>query len=292
MFLTRILHTLTKEVPRGIRSKRRPSRRNSLIGGAGRGYSRALAVEPLEDRSLLTAFLVNTPVDNPLADVADTDGLVSLREAITAANTNAAFGDAAAGGVGDSIMFDLGSGPHTITLGGTQLPIADDLSLTGPGGANLTISGNNTSRVFNIIFGADVEISDVTIAGGNDGGDYTSPGGGVANHGNLTMTNTTISNNVSSGLGGGGIYNAGTMIIDNSLITLNRAIGGGGVCNIGSLTMTESTVSGNSATSHGGGIANIGGRLSITDSTLSANSALTGGGIYNTSTKWFLERNR
>ena len=37
---------------------------------------------------MLTGFVVDTPLDNPSAGPGDMDGLVSLREAITAANTN------------------------------------------------------------------------------------------------------------------------------------------------------------------------------------------------------------
>ena len=41
---------------------------------------------------MLTVFVVDTPLDTP-----EDGGLVSLREAVTAANTDAAFGDAPAG---------------------------------------------------------------------------------------------------------------------------------------------------------------------------------------------------
>ena len=47
----------------------------------------------LEHRRLLAVFTVDTISDDLSSQP---DGLVSLREAITAANTNAAFGDAAA----------------------------------------------------------------------------------------------------------------------------------------------------------------------------------------------------
>ena len=100
-------------------------------------------LEPLEDRRMLAAFVVNTLLDNPSGLSSDTDGFISLREAITAANTNLPFGDAPAGDAGlDTIGFAsslFASGPATITLGGTELTITDDLTINGPGAAQLTI---------------------------------------------------------------------------------------------------------------------------------------------------------
>jgi len=62
-------------------------------------------IEPLEDRALLdgTSFLVDS-----LSDVIADDGVVTLREAIEAANTNAAVADAPAGSqwATDLIQFD------------------------------------------------------------------------------------------------------------------------------------------------------------------------------------------
>ena len=67
---------------------------------------------------------------------------------------------------------------QTIVLGGVELTITDDLSITGLGAADLTISGNNASGVFSIDAGVTVEISDVTIADGSahDGGAHLQQG--------------------------------------------------------------------------------------------------------------------
>ena len=69
-------------------------------------------VEVMESRQLLATIIV-TGTSDTIAD----DGIVTLREAITAANTNAASGDAPAGTAGlDTIDFDIpGPGVHTIT---------------------------------------------------------------------------------------------------------------------------------------------------------------------------------
>jgi len=71
-------------------------------------------------------------------------GAGSLRQAIA---------DAAPG---DTIDFAV-TGTTTLTSG--QLGVAKSLTVAGPGASNLTISGNNSNRVFSIISGT------VTIAG-------------------------------------------------------------------------------------------------------------------------------
>lgn len=75
------------------------------------------AIETLERRALLATIVVTGTGDAVAAD-----GVVTLREALTAASTNAASGDANAGDPGlDRIEFNiLGTGVHTITLATTS----------------------------------------------------------------------------------------------------------------------------------------------------------------------------
>jgi hypothetical protein len=106
----------------------------------------------------------------------------------------------------------------------------------------------------------------------------------------LTMTNSKISGNAASSLGGG-LYNRGNSVITNSTIsgnmaTLDAAGGGGGVYNEGHLAVINSTLSGNYA-SLGAGIKNVAvhsfyypGSSSVVSSTISNNFASEGGGIY------------
>ena len=131
-------------------------------------------------------------------------------------------------------------------------------------------------------------------------------GGGIANSGTLTITDTTLDRNNASGGGqfffgpaaGGGIDNLGTLTVIRSTLSNNESSGGsstgGGIANAGTATISDSTLSRNASTSaggygltgRGGGIDN-GGLLTVTSSTLVGNYAggrLTNGpgdGIYN-----------
>ena len=220
------------------------------------------------------SFIVNTA-----ADVSDpNDGLTSLREAIAWANSTP--GD-------DTITFNPSLAGQTIILTGGQLELTDTAgvtTITGLGADQLTIDGNQASRIFKIDSSVTADISGVTIANGKGGDD----GGGIYNAGVLSIADSTISGN-SAWHTGGGVYNSGTLnIADCTLAGNSSGDYGGGIYNdagsmtstAGTVTITDSTLSDNSASDNGGGIFNQG-TLTITNSTLSGNSAEWGGGIYN-----------
>ncbi len=177
---------------------------------------------------------------------------------------------------GDTINFSL-TYPATITLTSAPLTIGTNVTISGPGAANLFISGGGAFAVF-YATGVTASISGVTIENGFNASD----GGGIySDGGTLTVTNSTFSSNTAS-LNGGGIYKiGGTLTVSNSTFSGNSASlnGGGGIydSNLSTLTVSNSTFSGNSATV-GGGILGNGGTLTVSDSTFSGNSATIGGG--------------
>ena len=106
----------------------------------------------------------------------------------------------------------------TITLD-SQLTLNKNLTITGPGAAQLAISGNNTVRVMAVTAGVTVTISDLTI---QNGGSVT--GGGINNSGTVTVSTSTFSGN--SAPQGGGIYNnTGTVNVRGTIIA-NSPSGG------------------------------------------------------------------
>ena len=104
----------------------------------------------------------------------------------------------------------------------------------------------------------------------------------------ITLQNIKIKGGY--GYNGGGINNtntAGLTLSSGVLITDNEATNGGGVYNAGKLIMTGGTISGNTADGCGGGIYNTG-TLTISGGSISGNESTTtssimgGGGIYST----------
>ena len=172
-----------------------------------------------------------------------------------------------------------------IPLLGLALPIAvvaTFLSMLAVGSASALppcVSGGDGRIVNNGIASySDCEVTGKTVSG--------SPGGGVENHGALTLTNVMISGN-STDLDGGGIYNDGVLTLTNVVVTGNSALGfGGGIHNSGTMFTGNVTVTGNTAGTGGGGIANLSGGSAIGAGMAVANNTTTtgdGGGILNDS---------
>ena len=220
---------------------------------------------------LAPGLIVNTTSDVVNPD----DSLTSLREAIAYANT---FTRSA-----PTITFDptVFANHQTITLAGTELLLTDTaepITINAPV-AGLTISGNHTSRVFEIYSGATGHLNGLTITGGNAGSDY---GGGVYVSGTVTLANCVVTGNI-AGQGGGGVdgYSGGSVTLTNTTVSNNTSYYGGGlfVGSGSSLAMIDCTVSGNTATSVGGGL-NGSGTMNLVNSTFSGNTAVhVGGGI-------------
>jgi len=205
-------------------------------------------------------------------------GAGSLRQAIDDAN-------AAAGA--DDVTFQAGlSG--TITLSSGQLEITDSLTVTGPGAANLSVSGNNASRVF-YLYNAATNIA-VTLSGMTVTGGAAATGAGIINFDeDLTLDGVTISGNAATG-DGGGLWADGfamDLSIQNSAITGNTSGGDGGGVYIedtgAPMSIGDTTISGNTASGSGGGIYfyDPDETVSISNSVISGNNAGgSGGAIY------------
>ena len=191
---------------------------------------------------------------------------ISLREAIQMASSLPTL---------QRITFAPGlTGTITLTLG--RLNVTHAISISGPGPNLLSVSGNNTSQVFGIDDGlpslSNVTIDGLSIINGSSGDGW---GGGIYNAENLTLFGVNVSNNTAN-YNGGGIANVGTLTLTNSTLSGNSSgslgFGGGGILNTGTLTVTNSTLSGNSSVEPGGGILNTG-TLTVTNSTLTGNYA-------------------
>jgi hypothetical protein len=137
-----------------------------------------------------------------------------------------------------------------------------------------TISGNST---FGRGGGIYSEVS-LTITGSTINQNIAALGGGIFNNGYLSITGTVVSGNTAD-FDGGGIYSSGVSMVINSTISGNSADDGGGIrSRYDNLTITNSTISGNSAIDEGGGISSWFGSLDVVNSRISGNQAGRGGG--------------
>ena len=255
--------------------------------------------ERLEARTLLTSFTVDsffdTVDDNP-GDTfaADASGRTSLRAAIMEAN-------AAAGS--DTII--LGGGIFNLSIEGTDedgaatgdLDITNDLIIQGQSAHTTMIDARHIDRVFEVMPGVTLQLFDVTISGGDLAG--RGDGGGIrVDRGTLQLNNVIVTGNRASN--GGGIYNnLSNVTVTDSTLSNNRAEGmggggglGGAIDSIGgSVIVRQSTVNNNFALSAGGAFSasadTLGGTLSIDSSTIAQNTAGNfqsmqgdGGGLY------------
>jgi len=148
-------------------------------------------------------------------------GAGSLRDAVFQAES------------GDEIRFSLANNSTiTLTSGEIDIPEAKDLTIDGGDVTNLSISGNNASRIFNLKSNSSsvnqFTLKNLTLANGtatsqlNPDNSHTDPsqrGGAIVVSGSastLTVDNVTFNDN-SASRGGGAIYSS----TDTKLIVLN-----------------------------------------------------------------------
>jgi hypothetical protein len=224
-----------------------------------------------------SGIVVTTEADeNDGYDVGD----ISLRDAI----------DFVANQTGvDTVAFDPSVESILLTEG--QLVIDSDVSIVGSGASQLSVSGNNQSRVMVVNGGVTASVSGVTLTNGYSAGD----GGAIFNSGVLTLHEVMVVNS-QSGFQGGGIHSqngasgVASLRLINSTIDNNRAVRGAGL-NIdaggGVLEILGTTISNNRALD-GFAFAVAGGlrlsgtaasTISILNSTIANNQSSFDGGI-------------
>ena len=194
------------------------------------------------------------------------DSDCSLREAVQAANLHPGA---------DHVR--LGAGTYTLTRpnlrelddAGNPVPqedpihesdnvlgdlnIKDDLSIMAPFGVGTTVSGGGLDRVFEVLPGVTFNVNNLTITGGV----ASESGGGVYNAGTTTLINSVIIGNAAEGFRdsglhphqGGGILNLGMLTLLHCEITFNSTFDrnrgeGGDIFNAGTLVMNRSVVAG------------------------------------------------
>ena len=208
------------------------------------------------------------------------DADCSLREAIIAANASAGADDVVVP-AGTYVLELVGASEDAAATG--DLDVTDDLTVIGADPGASIVKQGSSDRVIHVLSGR-VVISGLSL---ENGAPFTlSGGGGIRNQGTLTLINSRISGNTANDGGGilnsaGGALTLADTTISGNLSTGAYGFGGGGITNRGAISLTSCTISGNTANNDGGGILNLGdGTATLTNTTISQNTARAfGGGI-------------
>jgi hypothetical protein len=229
-----------------------------------------LSVEALEGRVVPATLIVNSVLDSTTVDT-----VLTLREAIAAANSGPEV---------DSIGFAAALNGQAIKLTLGQLTVTNPLMIMGNGAANTILDGQGNSRLFDVLPGAgDFTLAGLTLRNGQTATDGAN-GGAVLfeSAGTLTLRDSTVSNNSTEGMNsnGGAIASAtGSVSIIASTLSSSStegdsSVGGAVFVDSGALSIVGSTIEGNftaGVASLGGAIAANSATVSISASTLSGN---------------------
>ena len=245
---------------------------SSVVTVSGNNMSRVFFVSSTATISGLTITAGNADAGG---GIYNSYGILTVESCLLSGNSTSNSG----GGI-----FNTG----TLTVDNSTLN--NNLSYAGGGifnwpGSTATVQNstliNNSGSQYG---GGILNHGSLTVDSSTFSGNFSAYGGGINNEPDCTATvqNSTFSGN-QGGNFGGGIYNRGPMIVDSSTFSGNSGGYSGAISNNGNgvLTVQSSTLNSNSGTHQGGGIDNReNGTLTVVSSTLSGNRGV---GIFNNS---------
>ncbi|PIR24863.1 MAG: hypothetical protein COV43_08080 [Deltaproteobacteria bacterium CG11_big_fil_rev_8_21_14_0_20_42_23] len=243
------------------------------------------------------------PADAAQEDVIANDGKCTLREAIEASNekNHSYLGDVTPvegeceAGIGfEKDLILVPAGTHNLFLNGIadhDIFIHRSLIIRGTldeqGAPATLLNANANGYFFHIQQGRDVALENLAFHDAK-----FSTFGCIWNEGNLSGTNLRFVNSETM-VGGGAIFNQGTLTLHSSSFQGNKAVeggplgftvhGGGAINNIGTLSLNTVSFSGNTAANEDGGALLNNGTANLENVSFSTNSAARGGAISNLS---------
>ena len=186
-----------------------------------------LVAGPVVPALAAPATFVVTRLDDPAPNGCNSGVDCSLREAVTAANTN--------GNPGELDVIQLPSGWITLSIPGQledvnatgDLDVSETVRIVGQGrtGANVTtIDADYIDRVFDVL-GVSVVFEDLRILKGQ-----TTAGGGIRTDSPVTLRNVELRGNsaTGAGMGGGAISTTSDLVLIDTVATANSAPSGYG----------------------------------------------------------------
>lgn len=254
----------------------------------GPGWRRATVAALAALAAAPCAASANTLVVKTTSDgITSGAGTCSLREAIASVDTPATPNPNCAAPSADGNTIMLGAGRYVLTIAPTGVDdnttgdldieaTVANLTIQGAGAASTTIDASGLGdRALMIDPGASVTITGLTITGGHapaganqstfgQPGGPGADGGGIFNFGTLTLNDAGVTASFAGSGGTGGLQGTG-----------GAGGVGGGIDNLGTLTLDSSTISSNHAGAGGTGGSSNG------ESPGAGGSGGQGGGIYN-----------
>jgi CSLREA domain-containing protein len=197
------------------------------------------------------------------------DGLCTLREAISSANSDTAVGGCPAGSGADEVAIPALKVTLTANPAASDTIATGDLDLTGvvtvrgAGVAQTTVDGARKDRVFDVAAGATATVSNLTVTRGEV--PAANPGASIFGE----FGDSVFAGAGFPGQDGGGIRNRGTLTVTDAAIVDNRAGAGGpggtavgGDCSVPGVCNGTPGGDGDGGTGgpggRGGGIASVG----------------------------------
>lgn len=197
----------------------------------------------------------------PVTSCADDGGAGTLRSVVA--------------GAGSGDIVDLSPLTcSTMTLAQGEIAVAQDaLTIDGPGAAALTLNGADASRLFAHTGSGTLSITGLGFTAGAGPESDGSGGGCLYSAGSLRLQNVSVSH--CRAYDGGGIFTVGDLVLEHVSVTLNTSLsrGGGIFVRSGNLTLKASTIAGNDTGYGGGGVFSEGNNALVESSTISGNHA-------------------
>ena len=206
------------------------------------------------------------------------DSTCTIRQAIITAGDQSTQQECELGVDDDTAMDVIWLTQDATVTQSQQINVATDMRLEGQGYGISRTAGSD--RIFLVNNNADFRLRNVSISGGNPGGD-----GGAFNvqgGAGIHLEDCVIRDNTSTSQTGGAIYfhsNHGTSTIDRCAFSNNRASAssGGAIRALGgTVTITNSTFTNNHSAADGGAIYIDGGTATLSHVTLWDNTSGTG----------------
>ena len=160
-------------------------------------------------------------------DTVAADGSCSLREAISAANSDAATGGCPAGADTDTITVPAGTyelsragdGEDANSTG--DLDVTESVTIDGADAGSTTVDAKQLDRAFHVVTDATVTIEGLTVRGGR------TPDGDAGTPHTPPPATFAIGGNGAPSADGGGILSAGTLTLERCRVTENETGDGG-----------------------------------------------------------------